>query len=79
MSNDKQSGGDQSKKPGGSGNFANDSQRASEAGKKGGQHSHGAPGHADQADSERSRQGAVKNDDGGDSSESGKSSNKNRR
>jgi general stress protein YciG len=43
MANDKQSGGadDPSKQPGGSGNFANDPQRASETRKKGGQHSHG--------------------------------------
>jgi general stress protein YciG len=38
MANEKQSGG--SSERGGSGNFANDPQRASEAGKKGGQHSH---------------------------------------
>ena len=31
----------QSERQGGSGNFANDPQRASEAGKKGGEHSHG--------------------------------------
>jgi len=77
MANDKQSGGvdDQSKQPGGSGNFANDPQRASEAGKKGGQHSHGgASGQADQSGSGRSQQGAVQSDDDDDSNESGKAS-----
>ena len=38
MANEKQAGGAER---GGSGNFANDPQRASEAGKKGGEHSHG--------------------------------------
>ena len=38
MANEKQTGGAER---GGSGNFANDPQRASEAGKKGGEHSHG--------------------------------------
>ena len=38
MANEKQTGGSER---GGSGNFANDPQRASEAGKKGGEHSHG--------------------------------------
>ena len=36
---------DTSSQQGGSGNFANDPQRASEAGKKGGQHSHGGSQH----------------------------------
>jgi general stress protein YciG len=75
MANDKQSGGDadQSKQQGGSGNFANDRERASEAGKKGGQQSHGgASGQANQSGSGRSQQGAVKSDDVDD--ESGRSS-----
>jgi general stress protein YciG len=67
MANDKQSGGnDQSKQPGGSGNFANDPERASEAGKKGGQHSHAGSGQANQSGSGRSQQGAVQSDDGDD-------------
>jgi uncharacterized protein len=83
MANDKQSGNaDQSKQQGGSGNFANDPQRASEAGKKGGEHSHGGGSdQANQSGSGRSQQGAVKSDDGDDSNESGKASGntKNRR
>ena len=83
MANDKQSGGntDQSKQPGGSGNFANDPQRASEVGKKGGQHSHGGgSGQANQSGSGRSQQGAVQSDDDDDSNESGKgSTNSNKR
>jgi general stress protein YciG len=83
MANDKQSGSaDQSKQPGGSGNFANDPQRASEAGKKGGQHSNGGGSdQANQSGSGRSQQGAVKSDDDEDSNESGKASGhtKNRR
>jgi uncharacterized protein len=66
MANDKQSGGsdDQSKQPGGSGNFANDRERASEAGKKGGQQSHGSGStQTNQSGSGRSQQGAVKSDD----------------
>ena len=66
MTNDAQQGGnaDQSKQPGGSGNFANDPERASEAGKKGGQHSHGGgSGQANQSGSGRSQQGAVQSDD----------------
>ena len=75
MANDTQSGGnaDQSKQPGGSGNFANDPQRASEVGKKGGQHSHGgSSGQANQAGSGRSQQGAVQSDDNDDLNKSGK-------
>jgi hypothetical protein len=70
MAND-QSGGnaDKSKQQGGSGNFANDPQRASEAGKKGGQHSHG--GQSEQSGSGRSQQSAVESDDTDDSSPSG--------
>jgi general stress protein YciG len=83
MANDKQSGGnaDQSKQQSGSGNFANDPQRASEAGKKGGQHSHGGgSGQANQSGSGRSQQGAVQSDDDDDSNESGKgSTNSNKR
>lgn len=75
MGNEKQSGGsdDQSKQPGGSGNFANDRERASEAGKKGGQQSQGGggSGQANQSGSGRSQQGAVQTDDE-DSKESGK-------
>jgi general stress protein YciG len=76
MANDKQSGGneDRSKQPGGSGNFANDSQRASEAGKKGGQLSHGGgSGQTDQSGS-GSQQGAVQSDDDDDSRSFGKGS-----
>lgn len=77
MTNEKQSGGnaDQSKKSG-SGNFANDPQRASEAGKKGGEHSHGTGGSSQtsQSGSGRSQQGAVKSDDDDESSKSGKES-----
>jgi general stress protein YciG len=77
MANEKQSGGtdELSKQPGGSGNFANDRERASEAGKKGGQHSHGGgTGQANQSGSGRSQQGAVQSDDDDESNESGKSS-----
>ena len=65
-----QSGGnsDKSKQQGGSGNFANDPQRASEAGKKGGQHSHG--GQSEQSGSGRSQQSAVQSDDADESNES---------
>jgi general stress protein YciG len=75
MGSEKQSGGsdDQSKQPGGSGNFANDRERASEAGKKGGQQSQGGSGQANQSGSGRSQQGAVQTDDE-DSKESGKES-----
>jgi uncharacterized protein len=84
MANDKQSGSNdgRSKQPSGSGNFADDPQRASEAGKKGGQHSHGGgSGQATQSGSGRSQQGAVQSDDDDDSNESGKGSGstKNRR
>ena len=76
MSNEKQSGGkdEQSKQRGGSGNFADDPQRASEAGKKGGQHSHGGTGQASQSGSGRSQQGSVKSDSDDDMNESDKSS-----
>ena len=80
MANDKQSGGteEQSKQPGGSGNFANDRERASEAGKKGGQQSHGGgSGHASQSGSGRSQQSAVQSDD--DSDKSGKAGTQDRR
>jgi hypothetical protein len=72
MANDKQSGGtdDSSKQPGG--NFANDPQRASEAGKKGGQHSQGGGStQTNQSGSGRSQQGAVKSD-ADDDNKSGK-------
>lgn len=74
MGNEKQSGGsdDQSKQPGGSGNFANDRERASEAGKKGGQQSQGGgSGQVNQSGTGRSQQGAVQTDDE-DSKESGR-------
>ncbi len=45
MANEKQTGGNER---GGSGNFANDPQRASEAGKKGAEHSHGGGAQQDQ-------------------------------
>lgn len=45
MANEKQTGGSDR---GGSGNFANDPQRASEAGKKGGSHSHSGSSQQDQ-------------------------------
>jgi general stress protein YciG len=80
MANEKQTGGtdEQSKQPGGSGNFANDRERASEAGKKGGQRSHGdGSGQASQSGSGRSQQGAVQSDDD-DSNESGNSSGSNK-
>jgi uncharacterized protein len=83
MANDQQSGGSvDQKRPSGSGNFANDPQRASEPGKKGGQPSHGdSAGQANQSGSGRSQQGSVKSDDDDDLSESGKASDnpKNRR
>jgi general stress protein YciG len=82
MANDKPSGGsaDQSKQQGGSGNFANDPQRASEAGKKGGQQSHGGgSGQANQSGSGRSQQGAVKSDDVDEASGRGRNDTKDRR
>jgi general stress protein YciG len=82
MTNDKQSGGnaDQSKQQGGSGNFANDAQRASEVGKKGGQESRdGGSGQANQSGSGRSQQGAVKSDDVDDQSGRGRDNTKDRR
>jgi uncharacterized protein len=76
MSNDKQQSGGkdgQSRQTGGSGNFANDPQRASEAGKKGGQHSHdGDSKQANQSGSGRSQQGSVKSDSDDDSKDSQK-------
>jgi hypothetical protein len=70
MANEQSGGGaDKSKQQGGSGNFANDPQRASEAGKKGGQHSHG--GQSEQSGSGRSQQSAVQSDDADESNESG--------
>jgi general stress protein YciG len=82
MANDKPSGGsaDQSKQQGGSGNFANDPQRASEAGKKGGQQSHGGgSGQANQSGSGRSQQGTVKSDDVDEASGRGRNDTKDRR
>ena len=56
MANEKQSG----TQRGGSGNFANDTERASEAGKKGGEHSHGGSqkGSGSQSESGGSRGGS---------------------
>ena len=81
MASEKQSGSnaDQSKVQSGSGNFANDPQRASEAGKKGGQHSHDKDaGQSNQSGSGRSQQGS-KTEDSSDSSSKGSGSNKNQR
>lgn len=63
MANQNQGGGsgDQSQR-GGLGNFANDPQRASEAGKKGGEHSHGGQRQQDQSGSGRSQQGGKDSD-----------------
>jgi hypothetical protein len=75
MASEKQTGSsaDKSKQHGGSGNFANDPQKASEAGKKGGQHSHGgSTGQSNQSGSGRSQQGSSQDDDSDDSSGSGK-------
>jgi hypothetical protein len=47
---------------GGSGNFANDREKASEAGRKGGQHSH--QGSSDQESGDRSRQEGSEGSDG---------------
>jgi general stress protein YciG len=82
MSGEKQSGGsaDKSKQQGGAGNFADDPQRASEAGKKGGQHSHGGgSGQSNQTGSGRSQQGSMQGDDTDDSEGKGRGSNKNQR
>ncbi len=65
MANEKQSGG--SSERGGSGNFANDPQRASEAGKKGGQHSHQGS-QQDQGMSNSGSQGESKESRGGSGS-----------
>jgi general stress protein YciG len=43
---------------GGSGNFADDRQRASEAGRKGGEHSHGDPGQASGHQPKSTQQGS---------------------
>jgi hypothetical protein len=70
MTNEKQSGSsaDKSKQQSGSGNFASDPQRASEAGKKGGQHSHsGSSGQSNQSGAGRSQQGSMQEDDTDDS------------
>jgi uncharacterized protein len=48
--------------------FANDPQRASEAGKKGGRHSHRGAAEANQSGSGRSQQGAVKGNNADDES-----------
>jgi general stress protein YciG len=74
MANEKQSGGSDR---GGSGNFANDPQRASEAGKKGGSHSHSGASQQDQSaasgESKSSRQGGSNfSNDHEKASESGK-------
>jgi general stress protein YciG len=79
MASEKQSGSnaDKAKQQGGSGNFADDPQRASEAGKKGGQHSHGgASGQSNQSGSGRAQQ---RSDDAGESDDKGRSSHKNSR
>jgi uncharacterized protein len=82
MASEKQGGGnaDKSKQQGGSGSFANDPQRASEAGKKGGQHSHGGgSGQSNQSGSGRSQQGSTSDDNMDDSDAKGRGSNKNHR
>jgi hypothetical protein len=62
MSNEKQPGSED--RPGQQGgNFANDRQRASEAGKKGGQSSRTGSGQADQSGSGRSQQGGSQNNE----------------
>jgi general stress protein YciG len=66
MTNEKQTGSER----GGAGNFANDSQRASEAGKKGGEHSHG--GSQQSASHERgSQQGGSQSEGGSRGGQSG--------
>jgi general stress protein YciG len=75
MANQNQTGGnaDKSKQQSGSGNFADDPKRASEAGKKGGQHSHdGSASQSHQSGSGRSQQNSVPSDDADDSDDSGK-------
>jgi general stress protein YciG len=72
MSNDKQRSGADEKAKQNSGNFAQDPQRASEAGRKGGQHSHGGSGQANQSGSGRSQEGAVQSDETDDSEDAGK-------
>jgi uncharacterized protein len=81
MASEKQSGSstDKSKQQGGSGNFADDPQRASEAGKKGGQHSHGGSGQSNQSGSGRSQQGSTQDDDSGDTDGKGRGSGKDQR
>ena len=59
MANEKQTG---EAGRGGSGNFANDPQRASEAGKKGGEHSHG--GGSQQQGGSQSEPGGSRNGSG---------------
>ena len=63
MGNQNQGGesGDQSQR-GGSGNFANDRERASEAGKKGGEQSHGGQRQQEQPGSGRSQSGGTGRD-----------------
>jgi general stress protein YciG len=80
MSNQKQTGSteDKSKQTGGSGNFANDRERASEAGKKGGQHSHDGSSQVHQSGSGRSQQGGGNTDDANDSDDAGSSKSKDR-
>jgi uncharacterized protein len=82
MASEKQSGSnaDKSKQQGGSGNFADDPQRASEAGKKGGQHSQGgSSGQSNQSGSGRSQHGSTQDGDTGDSDDKGRGSHKNAR
>ena len=82
MANEKQSGSnaDKSKQQGGSGNFADDPQRASEAGKKGGQHSHGgSSGQSNQSGSGRAQQGSTQDKDTGESDDKARGSSKNSR
>ena len=61
-----------SEQRGGSGNFANDPQRASDAGKKGGEHSHG--GQQSQSSGSKGQQGGSGNfaDDPKRASEAGR-------
>jgi hypothetical protein len=77
MANQNQGGGsgDQSQR-GGSGNFANDPQRASEAGKKGGEQSQGGQRQQDQSGSGRSQQGETGKDS---DQQSGSGNNSNRK
>jgi general stress protein YciG len=66
MTNQQHSAGkDETSKQSGSGNLGNDKDRASEAGKKGGQQ-HRGTSQADQSGSGRSQQGSISSDDSDD-------------